>query len=129
MKLLKSEKIVIIITAVFLALVLGFTLGQREGELPVVFGESGFQSRGAENTAGEKLVSSENGQETVTVLNINSATAEQLETLRGIGPVLAQRIVEYRETNGPFRSTEDITRVQGIGASVYNDIWQYISVE
>ncbi len=129
MKLLKSEKIVIIITAVFLALMLGFALGQREGETPVVFGESGFQSRGADNMAGETVASPENGEERLTILNINLATAEELETLRGIGPVLAQRIIEYRETKGPFKTVEDITKVQGIGAAVYNDIWQYISVE
>jgi comEA protein len=48
-------------------------------------------------------------------ININTATSVQLETLDGIGPVLAQRIVAYREQNGPFTSVDDLDAVSGIG--------------
>nr|WP_243896357.1 helix-hairpin-helix domain-containing protein [Actinomyces bowdenii] len=48
-------------------------------------------------------------------ININTATASQLEELPGIGPALAQRIVEHRQTHGPFASVEDLTDVPGIG--------------
>jgi len=48
-------------------------------------------------------------------VNINTATSVQLETLDGIGPVLAQRIVAYREQNGPFTSVDDLDAVSGIG--------------
>ncbi|MCR2052738.1 helix-hairpin-helix domain-containing protein [Actinomyces bowdenii] len=48
-------------------------------------------------------------------ININTATASQLEGLPGIGPALAQRIVEHRQTHGPFASVEDLTDVPGIG--------------
>lgn len=48
-------------------------------------------------------------------VNVNSSTAEQLDTLPGIGPALAKRIVDDRKINGPFKSLEDLDRVSGIG--------------
>jgi len=55
-------------------------------------------------------------------ININRATAGQLDGLDGIGPVIAQRIVEYRKTNGPFLSIEDLQKVSGIGAAKFAHI-------
>ena len=49
------------------------------------------------------------------LLDLNTATEAQLRTLPGIGEVLARRIVDYRETNGPFASVEELTAVEGIG--------------
>lgn len=49
------------------------------------------------------------------LININTASVAQLMTLPGIGEVLAQRIVEYREANGPFQSVAALTNVKGIG--------------
>lgn len=51
------------------------------------------------------------------LVSINSATAEQLDALPGIGPSLAQQIISYRETQGPFTSIEQLTDVPGIGPS------------
>jgi len=48
-------------------------------------------------------------------LDINSATAQELTSLQGIGPVKARAIVEYRQKNGPFHSTKDLDKVKGIG--------------
>jgi competence protein ComEA len=48
-------------------------------------------------------------------ININTATAAELELLPGIGPALAARIVEDREKKGPFKSVDDLDRVRGIG--------------
>lgn len=48
-------------------------------------------------------------------VNLNTATAAELESLPGIGARVAQRIVEYRGKNGPFRRVEDLMNVQGIG--------------
>ena len=48
-------------------------------------------------------------------LNLNTATAAQLEILPRIGPALAKRIIEDRDANGPFASLEDLARVRGIG--------------
>jgi len=51
----------------------------------------------------------------VSPVNVNTAAAEELETLPGIGAALARRIVEYRETHGPFETEEDLLEVSGIG--------------
>jgi len=48
-------------------------------------------------------------------IDINKATVEELQSVRGIGRVIAQRIVEFREKNGPYGSVEDLLKVQGIG--------------
>jgi competence protein ComEA len=48
-------------------------------------------------------------------VNINTASAEQLTQLKGIGPNHAAKIVEFREKNGPFKTPEDLTQVSGIG--------------
>lgn len=55
-------------------------------------------------------------------VNINRATAKQLDALDGIGPVIAQRIVDYRKKNGSFISVEDLQRVSGIGAAKFAQI-------
>lgn len=51
-------------------------------------------------------------------VNINTAGVKELDTLPGIGPVLAQRIVEYRETKGSFKNVEELTKVSGIGPAL-----------
>lgn len=62
------------------------------------------------------------------IINLNFATAEELQTLPGIGPVLAQRIVEYRETVGPFQSVDDLLSVKGIGPSLLEKIRDLVEV-
>lgn len=52
-------------------------------------------------------------------LNINRATAGQFDSLDGIGPVIARRIVEFRKVNGPFATVEDLQKVSGIGAAKF----------
>ena len=62
-------------------------------------------------------------------INLNTADAAALESLPGIGPALAQRIIDYRTANGPFRTTEEIQDVRGIGAGIYAKIKDSITVE
>lgn len=62
-------------------------------------------------------------------INLNTASASQLESLEGIGEVLAQRIVEWRATNGPFAATEDIQQIKGVSSSLYEKIKDNITVK
>ena len=61
-------------------------------------------------------------------IDINRAEPWLLEALPGIGEVLAQRIVEYRSENGPFRTVEDLLKVSGIGPATLENIEDYITV-
>jgi competence protein ComEA len=62
-------------------------------------------------------------------VNINTATAEELSTLPGIGPTKAQSIIDYRTTNGPFQSIEDINKVRGIGEATFEKLKDKITVQ
>jgi competence protein ComEA len=63
------------------------------------------------------------------LININTASSIELESLPGIGPTTAQKIIDYREANGPFVSTEDIINVSGIGPGTYERIKDLITVD
>jgi competence protein ComEA len=67
-------------------------------------------------------------QPTSDLIDINTATVDELDTLPGIGPTTAQKIVEYRDTNGPFLSKEDIVNVSGVGPTTYDRIKDLITV-
>lgn len=62
------------------------------------------------------------------LININTASLDQLKQLPGIGDVLAQRIMAYREFSGPFQSTEDLAEVEGISTSLVESLQPYITV-
>lgn len=68
--------------------------------------------------------------ETVTteLININTASIAELDTLPGIGPTTAQKIIDYRDQNGPFLSIEDIINVSGIGPASYERMKDLITV-
>jgi competence protein ComEA len=61
-------------------------------------------------------------------VDINTADAKTLETLDGVGPAKAQAIIEYRQANGPFKSVEDLGKVQGIGEKTLQANRERISV-
>lgn len=64
----------------------------------------------------------------ISIVNINTATQTELETLPGIGPSLALKIIDYRKENGKFTSIEDLKNVSGIGESKFENIRKYIIV-
>jgi competence protein ComEA len=62
-------------------------------------------------------------------IDLNTATAEQLEAIPGIGPVLAQRIIEYRQTRGRFQSVDELLEVRGIGSKRLENMRPYVVVK
>jgi comEA protein len=63
-----------------------------------------------------------------TKININKASLEELDTLPGVGPATAQKILDYRSQNGLFKTTEEINEVSGIGEVKYSQIKDLISI-
>jgi competence protein ComEA len=61
-------------------------------------------------------------------IHLNQATASELDALPGVGPVIAERIVSYREENGPFESIEDLLDVPGIGEAKLADLRDHVQV-
>ncbi|HEX4494492.1 MAG TPA: helix-hairpin-helix domain-containing protein [Thermoanaerobaculia bacterium] len=66
--------------------------------------------------------------ETKKVVNINSADASQLALLPRVGPSVADRIVDYRKENGPFKKIEDLMLVQGIGEKTFQLLKPYLAI-
>ncbi len=62
------------------------------------------------------------------LIDINTATLAELESLPGIGPTLAQNIINYRNENGPFASPEELMNVDGIGPTIYDQIQNLVTV-
>lgn len=79
--------------------------------------------------SGNGVLISEEEDSNSNIVNINEATQTDLETLPGIGPSLATRIIEYREENGRFKEIEDLKKVRGIGDSKFENIKEYIKVK
>ncbi len=88
----------------------------RAGETPAAAQGTGTAPTGGAEAAASGLV------------NINSATAEELDALPGVGPSTAQAIIEDREANGPFAAVEDLMRVSGIGEKKFEKLKASICV-
>lgn len=63
------------------------------------------------------------------VVNVNTATAEQLQLLPRIGPAMAQRILDFRDSNGPFQSTDELIAVRGIGERSLEQLRPFVSTD
>lgn len=115
----------IAITAVFAAFTLGILLGRstRRDRVVVSVAREYLTAPTASETVPETTA------ETVHYpLDINTATQEELQTLPGIGEILAQRVVAYRREHGFFASPRDLLQIQGIGDALYQRIEPYVTV-
>lgn len=80
------------------------------------------------NTSNNESVKEESKTEEISIVNINTASIEELDSLPGIGSSKAQNIIDYRNVNGKFGSIEEILNVNGIGTAIYEQIKTYITV-
>jgi len=67
-------------------------------------------------------------QEKQGVVNVNTASVQELQLLPRVGPALAKRIVEFREKHGPFKSPQELMRVSGIGEKSFAMLSPYVSI-
>lgn len=103
-----------------LALLLGFFLGRNSADSPVQIGKLPPATAVPAGTAPT--------EETIDKININTADLEELQLLPGIGEVLAQRIIDYRQEHGPFQSISELTNVSGIGLDRLDKIMDHITL-
>lgn len=123
----KVSVLLAVVTALFVGFTLGLFIGRNSGSGAVTLAVSP-QMQTAPTTAATAAAETV-PEETVSFpVNINTADADTLTALPGIGQVLAERILAYRRQNGPFRAVEEIMKVEGIGEKKAEAILDLITV-
>ena len=118
----KPVGVLVLVTSVFAAFMAGFFAGRNLNRSPVQIYQAQTPSHSETITTDTEPL-----RTTPTVININTATAKELETLPGIGPTMAQRIIDYRTQYGDFSAPEELIKVKGIGESKLMDILDLIT--
>jgi len=116
----KAAVIMMIITAVFAFTALGIFIGRRTTDGHIfVHTDSSVRSESMDET-----------ETTPTgLININTADAEQLQELPGVGPAMAEQIIAYREEHGDFKTKRELMKVKGIGEKTYEELKEMITVK
>lgn len=140
----RAVNLLLAITVLFVGITVGFSLGRNYNHAPVVLSFPQAETTNAPTPSTDSAATAVTDSpttaptETVTVpetspavtwpVNINTADLETLSALPGIGEVLAQRIIDYRQENGSFQALEELTNVKGIGTKRLEAILDYATV-
>lgn len=130
MKLSIKLKTLVFIAAILVVAVVFYSFGYFRAQID----DSRLANKytvNVENTSAPASAAKSEGNDEKSkegLIDINTASAEELDKLPGIGPVLAERIIEYRDINGKFEYRFNIMDVSGIGTGIYNDIKDSIYV-
>lgn len=123
----KVSVLLAVVTVLFVGFTLGLFVGRNTGSGTVTLAVPA-QMQTAPTTAATAAAETV-PEETVSFpVNINTADADTLTALPGIGQVLAERILAYRQQNGSFRAVEEIMKVEGIGEKKAEAILELITV-
>ncbi len=117
----RLEKILIIFLAS--ALILGISVSScRKSRRPANVTLGSFDAESYKNTTG-------GASSSIDQININTASPEELMTLKGVGRTTAERIVEYRYQNGSFASIDDLKNVKGVSVALFEKLRGKIRIE
>jgi competence protein ComEA len=100
----------------------------QDGQQLNIPGSGGAIRTESPGTGFRVLPSEDTPEPSEDLIDINLAEVDELETLPGIGPTTAQRIVDYRDEHGPFTQIEDLMNVPGIGPATFDNIKDLITV-
>ncbi len=101
------------------------TLDETTEQVQAIISTPSVRTEGIELDLADDTAVTTNGE----IVNINTADVAQLDTLPGIGPSTAEKIVEYRNSNGPFATIDEIMSVSGIGPAKFEQIQAFITVD
>ena len=118
----------LIVTYTFVIFIAGFFLGKNLNPAPVQIQALPDATVAQPTNAAEAATEPKDTTPTEPpIININTATSEQLQTLPSIGPVIAERIITYRNENGNFASVTDLLNVSGIGEKTLETLFDLVT--